>query len=696
MAVRVELYLKLEGLEVDISNKVASEWKYEAGISDEVASERKYEVGVSNKVSSEWKYEVGVSNKVASEWKYMVGVSNKVASEWRYKVGVSNKVASEWKYRVGVSNKVASEWKYEAGVSNKVAGEWKYKAGVSNKVDSEWKYKVGVSNKVTSERKYEKGVSNKVSSEWKYEVGVSNKVASEWKYEVGVSNKVASEWKYEVGVSNKVASEWRYKVGVSNKVASVWKYKAGASNKVASERKYEKGVSNKVASEWRYKVGVSNKVASEWKYKVGVSNKVTMTCLASYVPHRYHFVKQYKSWADALSYCRDNYTDLATIYNAEDLDAAKAVSPSNAGNLAWIGLKAGDGQKWTWSSEDGTSFTAGQSYINWHSGEPNNGLQSNSCVYMQGDGTWADDHCMSMYSFVCYTGQRASATKLVLVTEQKEFPDAQNHCRKQYTSLSSVRSQSENQNVQQTAKGNPVWIGLFRSSWEWSSLANSIYRKWRDGQPDDGFGNENCVTMFITGPNIGTWDDSPCHSTYPFICYENKLILIQQNLTWREALRYCRDNHVDLVSVHSEEIQFWVMEVAQKASTEHVWLGLRHTCAQGFWYWLNVSPICYQNWAPDNGTGGEDCSSGERSGAVQSRGEQQWVSLPENQKLNFICIAYEETLAVAMSNEILTVHSLLDVKCLWVCTKLTVMTTFLNTMSPSSKTAVVSYQTVME
>ncbi|XP_036420716.1 macrophage mannose receptor 1-like isoform X2 [Colossoma macropomum] len=368
----------------------------------------------------------------------------------------------------------------------------------------------------------------------------------------------------------------------------------------------------------------------------------TVVCVASYLPHRYHFVNQYKNWTEAQRYCRQTYTDLATINNLEEMNTVKAMLQNQVG-CVWIGLNRVDGQKWLWSLEDGTSFINGQSYTNWLPGEPNNGLKSNSCVFMRGfDGLWTDDECTNKYYFVCYTGKKTAITKLVLVTQQKTFPDAQIYCRKQYADLPSVRNDSENQNIHQVANGTPVWFGMFRESWGWSDQSNSIYRNWWAGQPDDTLSNEDCVAVVASGQQMGSWEDRPCQTTLPFICHENKLILINQNLTWREALRYCRDNHVDLVSVHSEEIQLWVMMVAQKASTEHVWLGLRHTCTPGFWYWLNVSPICYENWAPGNGTGGEDCSSVERTGAVQSRGGQQWVSLPETQKLNFICIAYED------------------------------------------------------
>ncbi|KAF5891487.1 macrophage mannose receptor 1-like, partial [Clarias magur] len=116
-----------------------------------------------------------------------------------------------------------------------------------------------------------------------------------------------------------------------------------------------------------------------------------------------------------------------------------------------------------------------------------------------------------------------------------------------------------------------------------------------------------------------------------------KLVLINKYLTWKEALRYCRENHSDLVSVLTQEMQLWVKEAAQSASTAHVWLGLRHTCALGFWYWVTGETICYQDWAPGNGTGFEDCKDVERTGAVQSGGEQQWISLPQSDTLNFIC-----------------------------------------------------------
>ncbi|XP_036452877.1 lithostathine-1-beta-like [Colossoma macropomum] len=175
-------------------------------------------------------------------------------------------------------------------------------------------------------------------------------------------------------------------------------------------------------------------------------------------------------------------------------------------------------------------------------------------------------------------------------------------------------------------------------SWIWSDGSNPSYTYWNTGEPNNG-GGDYCVQLLKD--STYKWNDDYCTSPNPFICYkELPLILINQTKTWREALRYCRENHVDLVSVHTEEIQHWVETAVYYASTANVWMGLRHTCTLSFWFWVSGVSICYQNWAPGNGTAVEDCSGGERTGAVQS-GSKKWVSLPENQRLNFICIIKE-------------------------------------------------------
>uniref|UniRef100_A0A3B1J9W4 C-type lectin domain-containing protein n=1 Tax=Astyanax mexicanus TaxID=7994 RepID=A0A3B1J9W4_ASTMX len=363
------------------------------------------------------------------------------------------------------------------------------------------------------------------------------------------------------------------------------------------------------------------------------NNHILSVCgVSPYVPHRYHFVN--KNWTEAQSYCRQTYTDLATINNMNEMKKLKNTLKNKDGNYVWIGLNRGNTGKWGWSLGGGNLKNVGVSYRNWSSGEPNNARAGNEfCVAMfNTNGKWLDVQCGDYCPFVCFDGK--------IFYFKYRLMNAQSYCRENHTDLASVRNETERQqicSVIQTADRN--WIGLFNDSWNWSDQSSSSFRYWDSNQPDNYEGKENCTTLIMT--EQGHWNDDNCDKPYPFICHEDKLILIQQKLSWPEALRYCRENHVDLVSVHSEEIQLWVEDVVQKASTDHVWLGLRHTCTLRFWFWMSGDFICYDNWAPGNGTEGEDCSPVERTGAVQARGDQQWVSLPENQTLNFICIKYE-------------------------------------------------------
>lgn len=114
------------------------------------------------------------------------------------------------------------------------------------------------------------------------------------------------------------------------------------------------------------------------------------------------------------------------------------------------------------------------------------------------------------------------------------------------------------------------------------------------------------------------------------------LMLFRENVTWTGALERCRSIHMDLVSVDSEEIQRGVMNVIKNAFSSEVWLGLRHSCVVGLWFWVNGEIMCYENWAEGNGTAEEDCSNG-RAGAIQTGRDHSWISLPETHKLNFIC-----------------------------------------------------------
>ncbi|XP_056091632.1 C-type mannose receptor 2-like [Rhinichthys klamathensis goyatoka] len=358
---------------------------------------------------------------------------------------------------------------------------------------------------------------------------------------------------------------------------------------------------------------------------------IALCSVSECVQRQYHFINVNKTWTEAQRFCRENYTDLATADNINDMNELKKSVNDGGDQYVWIGLQRTGVDKWQWSSGEPAL------YLNWGTRQLNGGDEA--CALLR-NGKWHDESCSHNHHFICNSSNSMN-TGLVFVNEKKNWRDAQSFCRENHIDLVSVRNQNENQQIINDKQiPNDVWIGLFRDSWQWSDQSDSSFRDWASDEPNNHGGYENCA---VISPNaLGKWIDDPCSKQLPFVCHEDKLILITETLTWTEALRYCRQNYTDLVSVHSVQMQRRVMNVVKRASTEAVWLGLRHSCTVGLWFWVSGETVCYQNWAPGNGTGDEDCVSAVRSGAVQSGGDQRWISRPEHHKLNFICSRNED------------------------------------------------------
>ncbi|XP_073726281.1 C-type mannose receptor 2-like, partial [Misgurnus anguillicaudatus] len=313
---------------------------------------------------------------------------------------------------------------------------------------------------------------------------------------------------------------------------------------------------------------------------------IALCSLSECIQRHYHHINIEMNWTEAQKYCRENYTDLATVNNINDMNQLMK-SVNNRLDKVWIGLNKSSVYKWKWSLGDPVKYT------NWYNGDSNG---SDHCVYMR-DGSWHHQDCkQNTKRFICYNGDKG----FIIDGSSVSWRDAQIFCRQHHTDLISVRNQIENQQIQKIMNDtniSEVWIGLFSDSWEWSDKSESGFRYWNT----------------------------------------DNLILINESLSWSEALRYCRENHVDLVSVDSEEIQRWVTKVIHQSSTDAVWMGLRHSCAVGLWFWVNGEMVCYQNWASGNETSVNDCDREVKSGAVQSGGDHLWISRPQSHKLNFIC-----------------------------------------------------------
>nr|XP_033467993.1 secretory phospholipase A2 receptor-like [Epinephelus lanceolatus] len=235
--------------------------------------------------------------------------------------------------------------------------------------------------------------------------------------------------------------------------------------------------------------------------------------LCSRIYREYHLITVEKSWDEAQSYCRENHTDLATIGSHDDMKRlVDMTEASGETKEIWIGLRKAEMTSWLWSVGETQSSYGVAEYMNW----ANSLDSSHHCGGMKGDGKWLSELCGTKLPFVCQEGEGSG--KMYVVLEDKSWRQAQEHCQLDGTDLASVRSQTENQALQQIINEKVlslslVWIGLFRDEWNWSDQSDSSLRDWASSQPnDDG-------VCGLYRPSSKKWFDRECVTSLPFYCY---------------------------------------------------------------------------------------------------------------------------------------------------------------------------------
>ena len=91
---------------------------------------------------------------------------------------------------------------------------------------------------------------------------------------------------------------------------------------------------------------------------------------------------------------------------------------------------------------------------------------------------------------------------------------ARNMCLALGGDLATVTSLEENTMMYNIKSGTShCWIGLndidVQHTFVWADDSESTYRKWSSGEPNNAFGNEDCVEIW---PNQA-WNDDSCEAT---------------------------------------------------------------------------------------------------------------------------------------------------------------------------------------
>ncbi|KAM9852463.1 uncharacterized protein ACBR49_005531 [Aulostomus maculatus] len=341
----------------------------------------------------------------------------------------------------------------------------------------------------------------------------------------------------------------------------------------------------------------------------------------------YILVADTSSWRDAQSHCRGLSSDLVSIHSAEENEEVRSVSVSR---YVWIGLFR---DAWRWSDGSNSSFRY------WRRHQPNYEGQECVAAVFRSEGQWNDLKCSIKLRFVCQGARKPVPTTSQTSTQQTLTTTLP-------TYMTTLLNSSFNFTV--AASTQPSYTGGFTKDVTTVTSADPLF--YLTSTEPHNTATEmtttpqyTTITMPVTIGGASTSvvetseQDTSQSTSQPYTNPQTSgnLILIQENVTWIEALSYCREHHTDLAFISNRATQDEVAEMARNATSSYVWLSLRYTCKFNFWFWANSATSCYQNWASGQGPGVKyGCGV---TGAIETTGGQQWVGLPETERLNFIC-----------------------------------------------------------
>lgn len=270
------------------------------------------------------------------------------------------------------------------------------------------------------------------------------------------------------------------------------------------------------------------------------------TCLF----HQYHYVPDFKNWSDAQTYCRQKYTDLATIENTTEMNQLiNMVSFFGYQSTVWIGVYFAINWGWAqyitdeyWNWENQTDNKPFLVYYVCGSMERQLAYAENCSLgnpFICDNGEHTEKHFFSPFSInlvktVCCTFQmtlhspspQTAGTQPVFVNETVDWFRAWRYCTENFTRLTT--QWSSNSAINLVPSGKKAWFGwIGHPITYWSGGSNSAFTYWDNVTKLFGTVNQMCGAANLQ--RSGKWKLLSCDMTLPFVCYNISQHPIHQN-----------------------------------------------------------------------------------------------------------------------------------------------------------------------
>ncbi|XP_050959096.1 macrophage mannose receptor 1 isoform X2 [Labeo rohita] len=293
---------------------------------------------------------------------------------------------------------------------------------------------------------------------------------------------------------------------------------------------------------------------------------------------------------DALRACKDNHTDLVTIYDKEWNTEQAKLLVNGSNNCSLIGANG-----CTWSDGEPVTFINLSRIF----------TEEKCCGALTTGGKWECVNCTSRMYFMCYKKKGQDQTPFYsLIPENKTWFEAQLYCRENHTDLVTIRNEEENQLVKNAVNGSDsIWIGLrYNYSVAWTDAGQSGYK-------------EKCFRLLSNRPNESCETKK---STCAALCYKRFIHVSPVYATWEQALDHCDKKFAGLLRFESEDDQTETeRELKRQNISGPVWVGLRQSRLFGFWIWSNG--LYVGNWIKWKGGSPPEHQMSQHCGALEKR-----------------------------------------------------------------------------